>query len=149
MPIVTTSLSNNCLLLQNRERFSERISSVSDKLKSAGSGFGTARTSAFYGMETLSTSTTTAAAKDESVLKKASSTCCEFAIEHCQGQAAQLIKDAVFNLRAAKRAALSSASASASASSSSSSAVAAAKEGTAAVDGAAESKESAAEHMET
>jgi Cop9 signalosome subunit 5 C-terminal domain len=138
-------------LLQNRERFSERISSVSDKLKSAGSGFGAARTSAFYGMETLSTSTTTtAAAKDESVLKKASSTCCEFAIEHCQGQAAQLIKDAVFNLRAAKRAALSSsASAGAGSSSSNGSAVAAAKDETAAVDGAVETKESAAEHMET
>jgi Cop9 signalosome subunit 5 C-terminal domain len=129
-------------------RFSERINAVNDKLKQAGSGFGAAKASPFYGMETLSTSTTsTAAAKDESVLKKASSTCCEFAIEHCQGQSAQLIKDAVFNLRAAKRAALSSSASASASSASSSSAVAAAKD--TAADGVAVSKQSAAEHMET
>jgi len=78
---------------ETRERFSERIGAVSDRLEQFGStlsgplGRGHLGASASFSRD---------GAKDESALSKSAQGGCELAIEYVQGQTTQVVKDIVF-----------------------------------------------------
>ncbi|OQS06928.1 COP9 signalosome complex subunit 5 [Thraustotheca clavata] len=95
-----TLSSTPMLERENRERFSDRIGLLANKLHgcetliSSQKNFGSARmSSGYYVPDTSKTTSST----EESALDKCTQAANELSIEHCQGQALQVAKQTIFN----------------------------------------------------
>mmetsp|Transcript_28606 Transcript_28606/g.37471 ORF Transcript_28606/g.37471 Transcript_28606/m.37471 type:complete len:386 (-) Transcript_28606:401-1558(-) len=89
-----TLASTPMLERETRERFSERIDTVSDRLQQFGS---TLRGPMSRGHMGASAAAREVNAKEESALSKSAQGGCELAVEHVQGQTTQVLKDIIFS----------------------------------------------------